>query len=174
MALSNPPAWGDATGTIVWDWARARALCRVEVRRVLGSRPEVEDAVQEALLRAWKGRSTCRDPASPVPWLLAIARNEALRAGRRLAQRSEVESEEAWEPIQEFAGERVVERLDLRAALENLPPQDRLLLELRYSQDVTQPRAAEVLGLPEGTVKVRLHRLRKRLRSMLEADGSLE
>lgn len=59
-------------------------------------------------------------------------------------------------------------RLDLRRALDGLPEQDRSLLELRYGEDLTQESAARRLGIPEGTAKVRLHRLRKQLRGALE------
>jgi RNA polymerase sigma-70 factor, ECF subfamily len=47
-----------------------------------------------------------------------------------------------------------------RAALAELGPDDRSLLKMRYGEDLTQPAVADALGLPEGTVKVRLHRLR--------------
>jgi RNA polymerase sigma-70 factor (ECF subfamily) len=52
--------------------------------------------------------------------------------------------------------------------LGGLSADDRRLLELRYRDDLTQPLVAQQLGIPEGTVKVRLHRLRTRLRVALE------
>jgi RNA polymerase sigma-70 factor, ECF subfamily len=52
-------------------------------------------------------------------------------------------------------------------ALSELPAPDRLLLRLRYERDLTQREIAELLGMPEGTVKVRLHRLRNRVRTRL-------
>jgi len=64
--------------------------------------------------------------------------------------------------------EEALARVDLRRALDGLPPEDRALLALRYGEDLTQPRVAEILDLPEGTVKVRLSRLRTRLRGALE------
>jgi RNA polymerase sigma factor (sigma-70 family) len=57
-----------------------------------------------------------------------------------------------------------VELADLRAALGVLSDRDRELLELRYQDDLTQPAIARKLDIPEGTVKVRLHRARKKLR----------
>jgi RNA polymerase sigma-70 factor (ECF subfamily) len=57
-----------------------------------------------------------------------------------------------------------VERADLHAALGQLNERDRQLLELRYGEDLTQAAIARRLGLPEGTVKVRLHRARDKLR----------
>ena len=57
-----------------------------------------------------------------------------------------------------------VERADLHAALKRLNDRDRQLLELRYDEDLTQSAIARRLGIPEGTVKVRLHRVRDKLR----------
>jgi RNA polymerase sigma-70 factor, ECF subfamily len=72
--------------------------------------------------------------------------------------------------VETFVGaddERViatVERADLHAALKLLDERDRTLLELRYSEDMTQAAIAQLLEIPEGTVKVRLHRARDKLR----------
>jgi RNA polymerase sigma-70 factor (ECF subfamily) len=60
-----------------------------------------------------------------------------------------------------------VASLDVRHALARLPARDRTLVLLRYRADLTQAQIAELTGMPEGTVKVRLHRARKRLRSQL-------
>jgi RNA polymerase sigma-70 factor, ECF subfamily len=57
-----------------------------------------------------------------------------------------------------------VERADLHAALNRLDERERLLLRLRYDEDLTQAAIARRLGIPEGTVKVRLHRVRAKLR----------
>ncbi len=56
------------------------------------------------------------------------------------------------------------ERADLQAALERLSDRERVLLSLRYEEDLTQPAIAARLGIPEGTVKVQLHRARLKLR----------
>jgi RNA polymerase sigma-70 factor (ECF subfamily) len=59
---------------------------------------------------------------------------------------------------------RTVELADLHAALERLSEGDREILEMRYEEDLTHPVIASKLGIPEGTVKVRLHRAREKLR----------
>lgn len=58
-------------------------------------------------------------------------------------------------------------RLDVRSALRRLSTEDRVLLALRYDGDLTQEHVAKLMGMPEGTVKVRLHRLRARLSTQL-------
>jgi RNA polymerase sigma-70 factor, ECF subfamily len=57
-----------------------------------------------------------------------------------------------------------VELADLHAAMQALGERDRQLLEMRYEEDLTQATIARRLGIPEGTVKVRLHRARAKLR----------
>lgn len=59
-----------------------------------------------------------------------------------------------------------VELADLHAALDRMSERDREILELRYEQDLTHPAIASRLGIPEGTVKVRLHRAREKLRTL--------
>jgi RNA polymerase sigma-70 factor (ECF subfamily) len=101
--------------------------------------------------------------------MLTITRNEALR---RLAKRKETLIEE---PGEQLGGtwsaeiERLPMRLDLEQAMSGLSADERLLLNLRYQEDLTQEAVAERLRIPEGTVKVRLHRLRHRLRETLQS-----
>jgi RNA polymerase sigma-70 factor (ECF subfamily) len=125
--------------------------------------------VQEAFLRAWRNRARCRTPETPLPWLLAITRNEALRIRGRPAAAT---PDDPLEPEQRGTPDPRVEtapvRVDLMRALTELPERDRRLLQMRYGEDLTQASVARRLGIPEGTVKVRLHRLRARLRVALK------
>jgi RNA polymerase sigma factor (sigma-70 family) len=80
---------------------------------------------------------------------------------------AEVEAKEGVEDEQLVS---TVECADLHAAIASLE-RDRQLLMLRYGEDLTQQAIARRLGLPDGTVKVRLHRLRHKLRkAMRESD----
>ena len=80
-----------------------------------------------------------------------------------------IEFREGEEDAQVLA---TVELADLHAALEALSERDRELLEMRYEEDLTQAAIASRLGIPEGTVKVRLHRARAKLR-LLYVGASL-
>jgi RNA polymerase sigma-70 factor (ECF subfamily) len=62
-----------------------------------------------------------------------------------------------------------VERADLQQAIERLDDRDRMLVRLRYHEDLTQEAIARRLGIPDGTVKVRLHRVRAKLRAEIGA-----
>jgi RNA polymerase sigma-70 factor, ECF subfamily len=66
--------------------------------------------------------------------------------------------------------ERILNRIDVRQALRSLSPTERQLIALRYQQGYSHPQIAARLDIPEATVRVRLHRVQKRLRPLLE-DG---
>jgi RNA polymerase sigma-70 factor (ECF subfamily) len=124
---------------------------------------EAEDIAQDALLRAWRRRSTLREADRRNQWLATIVRNEAFRQHARVRPdpTSSIETHEGAEDAQVVA---TVECADLHAALKRLNDRDRELLDLRYTEDLTQSAIARRLGIPEGTVKVRLHRARDKLR----------
>lgn len=124
---------------------------------------EAEDIAQDALLRAWRRRSTLRDSERKIQWLAAIVRNEAFRTHARVRPdpTSMIDLQEGAEDERVLA---TVESADLHAALAGLSERDRRLLEMRYEEDLTQATIARRLGIPEGTVKVRLHRARNKLR----------
>jgi RNA polymerase sigma-70 factor (ECF subfamily) len=146
-----------------WDWTSVHRLALRETRRVLGAGPDAEDAAQDAAIRAWRRRATCQD--APGPWVRAIARNEALRAAGRRRDEAPLEAANAVHD----AAHASTDDDDLRVAIRALEESDRLLLLLRYWADLTQPELARVTSMPEGTVKVRLHRARQRLRAALAA-----
>jgi len=146
-----------------WEWGEAHRVCLRLAYRYASNPSEAEDIAQDALLRAWRRRSTLREADRRNQWLATIVRNEAFRQHARVRPdpTSAIETYEAVEDPQVVA---TVERADLHAALKRLSDKDRQLLELRYNQDLTQRAIARRLGIPEGTVKVRLHRARDKLR----------
>ena len=161
-SLARAPAPSDSA----WDWAGLSRSAGLETRRLLGDSDDAEDAAQEAMIRAWRQRRSCRSPEAPEGWLRQIARNEALRHHRRAVAR-ESEPLPAEEPGAEAPEERLVDRLYLDAVLRKLRSQDRLLLLLRYKLDLPDVAIAERLGIAQSTVRVRLHRLKKELRVLI-------
>lgn len=133
---------------------------------------EAEDIAQDALLRAWRRRSTLRDDSRRMEWLGTIVRNEAFRQHSRTRSRPDPVGEmEETEGVEDEQILSLVERADLQAAIAKLSERDRKILMLRYGEDMTQQAIARRLGLPDGTVKVRLHRLRHRLRKVIVEGG---
>jgi RNA polymerase sigma-70 factor (ECF subfamily) len=148
-----------------WDWTRLRQICLKEARRVSICADDAEDVAQEAVTRAWRMAHLCRTPEHPEPWIRTIAHNEALRnRGRRLDRQESPEPE----PIDELASGSHLS-LEIRSAVRALAPLDRELVFQRYWSDMRQADIARGAGMPEGTVKVRLHRARSALAAVLQS-----
>jgi RNA polymerase sigma-70 factor (ECF subfamily) len=151
-----------------WDWAELRSFCFSQALRVVGCPETADDAAQEAIVRAWRHRDSCRQPDRPLGWLRRIAHNEAVRlAGRRP---NEVLVDE---PLADPDGrtddqESLDNGLLFRGIVGTLSRADQELAWLRYYEDLSCAKLAEHFGLSEATVKVRLHRLRRRLKERLE------
>jgi RNA polymerase sigma-70 factor, ECF subfamily len=153
-----------------WDWKRVLAFCQAVARRQTDRRDIAEDAAQEATLRAWRYRTACEARADPRPWLATITRREVVRLATAGGARLEVPVDTMPELLCECGDlASADDRATVESALATLLAGDRRVLLLRYASDMTQPQIARVLDIPEGTVKVRLHRARARLRGVLQA-----
>jgi RNA polymerase sigma-70 factor, ECF subfamily len=119
-----------------------------------------EDAVQEALLRAWRKLHTFREGSSVRPWFLTIVANQcrSVRRARWWSVSRVADVEVA------MADPATADRLDLEAALRRLPRPARLLLVLRYYMDMSFGEIAEVVGSSPSAVKSSTHRAVCRLR----------
>lgn len=163
----KPPTMDTASE---WDWGEARRRCLALAMSLLRSREDAEEAVQEALVRGFRGAGSCRDRQNPIPWLMTITRRECARLARRWSSRPEVGLEACGERCGESdPGEVIGSKIDLNRVVGCLLEEDRVLLNLRYAEQLTQREIAEAVGLPEGTVKTKLHRIRKRVRARMEA-----
>jgi RNA polymerase sigma-70 factor (ECF subfamily) len=140
----------------------------VIARRYARTGIDIDDIVQETLLRAWRRRGQCRTADDPLPWVGRIAHNE----GRRYWARSGREDlrPELETGADDFAA-AVIDRAGMAGALESLAEGERIVIELRYGQDQTHKAIAGRLGMPVGTVKARLHRARHRLKEALANEG---
>jgi RNA polymerase sigma-70 factor (ECF subfamily) len=146
---------------VIFDRHAARAFSLAY--RMCGRRAMAEDIVQEAFLSLW--RSGARyDPArgSVRSWLLSVVHNRAIDAFRResAGERVTVQGELYDEPAAaELTDAEVVRRDEARqlgAALDELPPAQRQVIELAYFGGFTHTQIAEMLQLPAGTVKGRM------------------
>jgi RNA polymerase sigma-70 factor, ECF subfamily len=155
------------------------------VSRMLESPDDVEDVVEEAFWQAWRQAERFEPERGSVQtWLLTIARSRALdrlRARRRLREDPLVDAAEAdtsaptpAAPSDPLADAEHAERSQLvRAALADLPTEQREALELGYFGGLSQSEIAEQTGQPLGTIKTRmrlaLQKLRERLSPLREA-----
>jgi RNA polymerase sigma-70 factor (ECF subfamily) len=146
-----------------------RLFCFKQALRVVSCPVTADEAAQEAIIRAWRNRDRCRHPDQPFGWLARIARNEALRLVTRRPNEVLVAEPLASAPSR-VADDATAASLLLGDVMASLSPADRELARLRYYEDLTCADVADHLGASEATVKVRLHRLRRRLRQKMEDE----
>lgn len=142
-------------------------------RYLLGRHEDAEDVTQEVLVRLWRNRDRI-DPAKTRAWVAQVTRNLVIDTSRQRRLRATVFAENAEAEASVVAGstdagpERAVIAGELRAALEaaiaKLDEPYRSILVMREIQDLTYQDIADAMAMPLGTVKVYLHRARRRVR----------
>jgi len=150
---------------------RHHARMRRVALRVLRDPHEAEDAVQEAWIRAGARIGTCDEP---LPWLITVTRNEALRMLQRRGRTPLPVAgvpERADDRADPVAGAEAAEtRRTVRSAIAALPSPYR---EAAWRELAGQrpTEVADALGIASGAARVRLHRARRMLGERLEAAG---
>jgi RNA polymerase sigma-70 factor (ECF subfamily) len=146
-----------------------RAVRAYALRRVPAE--TAGDVVQETFLVAW--RRAGEVPVNARPWLFGVARHIILREWRATSRRDALHARIASEPAGAHRPLDVAEGGGpLLASLDRLQPNDREVLALVYWDGLTAAEAATVLGCSTSTLRVRLHRARKRLTRLVEVDES--
>jgi RNA polymerase sigma factor (sigma-70 family) len=177
QTMSNP---GDCA-----DFAALAPLHMTTMLRVAAALvgvADAEDAAQEALTRAWQARSSLRDAAAFRPWLLRITVNVCrdwqrgrFGTSRRLMEPLDVS--EAADLVATLGGDPGASdhtaALDLRAAINRLEPEYRVVVALRYYVGMDATEVGAALGIPPATVRTRLRRALSLLREHLSVSGDL-
>jgi RNA polymerase sigma-70 factor (ECF subfamily) len=142
---------------------------------------EVEDVLQETFLAVWRGAGRYRPEGSAGGWLWGIARRQAalwLRhrgpAAALVPAHADMCADGAAHQADDPA-EVASSRLDLADAVEALGPEsgpEREVWRLLYVEDRPVAEVAKLMGVPEGTVKSRAHRVRRLLKAALRQGGA--
>jgi len=139
---------------------------------------DVEDVLQETFLAVWKNAGTYQPRGQAGGWLWVIARNQAALLLRRRGQPPERLPDGAGEAAGgDDPAEAVLARAELAAAVAALGPPggpEREVWRLMYVEDRPVAEVAELMGVPEGTVKSRAHRTRRLLRAALGGGDPVE
>jgi RNA polymerase sigma-70 factor (ECF subfamily) len=135
--------------------------------RLLGDRARMDDALQEAYLNAYRALPGFRGDASLRTWLYRIVYNACLDELRRSRSVVAIDSVRTLPARTADPAESLSVRESLAAALDGLPPEDRAAVLFVDGAGFDYRGAAEVLGIPEGTVGSRLNRARADLRNAL-------
>jgi RNA polymerase sigma-70 factor (ECF subfamily) len=174
------------------DAGAAEALVRAHVgrmlavaRRVLGSEEDAWDAVQDAFLAAFQAIGSFHGDSRLGTWLHRIVVNASLMKLRSRSRRKTVSLEDlmpafasdghhahdipAWRDDSRLdAAERAELRASVRRRIDRLPEDYRVVVILRDIEGLDTGETAKALGISPGAVKVRLHRARQALRTLLE------
>jgi RNA polymerase sigma-70 factor (ECF subfamily) len=152
-------------------FARHRVSVYRWVVRIVRDEALAEDLLSEVFLDVWRQAAKFESRASVSTWLLAIARYKALSAQRR---RADVDlDEEVVATIADPADdpERVLQKKDqgelIRRALAKLSPEHSEIIDLVYYHGKSVKEVAEVVDIPEATVKTRMFYARKKLADMV-------
>jgi len=152
--------------------------------RLTGSKPEAEDLFQELLIKAFGKLDDIVRIEEPGSWLCRVMYNLFIDEQRRFKRRRMMTVEEGQLPGEGIAGlpgpgdpdydnQRSERIRSLDAALQQLSDEHRIVVLLHDTEGYKMTEIQELIGIPVGTVKSRLHRARARLREILTADGTL-
>jgi RNA polymerase sigma-70 factor (ECF subfamily) len=124
---------------------------------LLGDATEAQDAVQDALVKAWRCWPSLRDQDAFEPWFNRIVVNVCRDRMRRHRTLRMVDLEDAGEVESADGFASMVANDEVAGAVARLKPDQRVVIVLRYWRDLTLDQVAQTLDLPLGTVKSRLH-----------------
>jgi RNA polymerase sigma-70 factor (ECF subfamily) len=148
------------------------------LRSMVRDDKEAEDLTQESFLRAHRERATLKDPEALLSWLYCIATHVSLDWLRKRAKTAARESRSGLDEIDPPdpgapSMQHVLEREQMSACvnrfLVDIPDAYRSVILLHDTHGLTGPEIASALDVPLSTVKIRLHRARRRLKAALQA-----
>ena len=139
-------------------------------RLITGNESDAGDAVQDALLASWQSLDGLRNPEVFAAWFRKIVIRSSTRCVRRRRHLVEIDLESPDTTGAADSVEREFDRRQMARAFARLDPKDRVLLTLHHYWQLPVSESALLLGLPEGTVRSRVHHALKRLRAGFEAE----
>ena len=140
--------------------------------RMLGSLDDAEDAVQDALVRAFDRLADCREPEKFAGWLFLILRNRCFAEGRRQKREGRVPEEAAATVVAPDISDAGLEQgertVALDQAVELLTPEQRETFLLKHVEELTYEEIAGLTGATVASLKMRMHRAYDRLRELMK------
>lgn len=162
---------GGDTGAYAILVARYRAQYARYAVRMLGSREDAEEAMQDAFVRAYRSLARCEDPDRFGPWYFRILANRCRTAGTRRGRREKtfVNDEIALHSASEdHPADQAAWREEIDRALARLDEDQREAFLLKHVEDLGYDEMAEITGVGVSALKMRVKRACERLRVLLQ------
>ena len=159
------------TGAYAVIVARYRAQYGRYAVRMLGSREDAEEALQDAFVRAYRSLAKCDDPERFAPWFFRILANRCRTAGTRRGRRERtfVNDEIALlGAAEDHPAERTAWREELDRALQRLDEDQREAFLLKHVEELGYDEMAVITGVGVSALKMRVKRACERLRLLLQ------
>ncbi len=144
--------------------------------RVVRNEAMAEELLNEVFLGVWQGAARYEGRSEPTTWLLSIAHNKAVSSLRKKREISGYDEDAAGQiEDEDDTPEVTLQKVDkagqIRQAMKGLSAEHREILDLVYYQEQSVSEVAEVLSIPEATVKTRMFYARKKLGEILKVRG---
>jgi RNA polymerase sigma-70 factor (ECF subfamily) len=174
-ALLKAIAAGDAKA-LERLFARAQTRVFRFLMRMVKNQAVAEELLNEVFLSVWQNADRYEGRSEPMTWMLSIAHNKAISTLRKKTEVLGVVDEVAKDLVAEddtpdVAAQKQDKSAKIRACMEELSADHRTILDLVYYQEQSVAEVAEVLGIPENTVKTRMFYARKKLSELLRERG---
>ncbi|MGQ3356741.1 MAG: sigma-70 family RNA polymerase sigma factor [Phreatobacter sp.] len=143
--------------------------------RFIKDEGRAEDLIGEVFLDVWRQADRFEARSSVSTWILGMARFKALSSLRKTTE-AELDEEQAAAIADDAdTPETVSQKLDkakaIRRCIDQLSPEHREIVDLVYYQEKSISEVAEIVGIPENTVKTRMFYARKRLQELMQSAG---
>ena len=140
--------------------------------RIVRNQAIAEELLNEVFLSVWQNAHRYEGRSEPMTWMLSIAHNKAVSALRKKTEVLGVDDEvaknlAAGEDTPEVAAQKHDKSAKIRACMMELSADHRTILDLVYYQEQSVTEVAEILSIPESTVKTRMFYARKKLSELL-------
>ncbi len=145
------------------------------ILRFIKDEGQAEDLIGEVFLDVWRQADRFEGRSSVSTWILGMARFKALSSLRKTTE-AELDEDKAAAIADEADNpETVSQKLDkakaIRRCIDQLSPEHREIVDLVYYQEKSISEVAEIVGIPENTVKTRMFYARKRLQELMRSAG---
>jgi RNA polymerase sigma-70 factor (ECF subfamily) len=174
-ALIKAIAGGDAKA-LERLFARNQTRVFRYLTRIVRNEAQAEELLNEVFLGVWQSAGRYEGRSEPSTWLISIAHNKAVSSLRKKREVSGIDEEvvaaiEDDSDNPEVTSQKMDKAAHMRAAMQGLSPEHREILDLVYYQEQSVSDVAEILGIPEATVKTRMFYARKKLSELLQQRG---